>query len=253
LEKRVARRSVLADRTVFPVHRGEPTEMNVAYRGRAAYLPDTATLVVADLHVGRASASDVDAPLGAHDGVVDRIVGHLEAVDAETVVVAGDVLHVHGTVPRGALDVLAGLASAVAAAESDLVLVRGNHDTLLDRLDLPADVSVVDEHRLADGTVVCHGHEEPELEAPRYLVGHDHPAIRVEGARHPCFLVGDGVFRSSDVLVLPAFSRLASGTLVNGLGAGMSPLVPALGAFRPVVVGEEAFEFPPLAEFATLL
>lgn len=227
--------------------------MNVEYRGRAVFLPDADALVVADLHVGRALASAVDAPVDAHDRLAERMAGHVDAFDPATVVVAGDVLHVHGSVPRGTVDVLDDVATAAVDGGADVVFVRGNHDTLLDTLDLPVDVVVVDEHRLQDGTVVCHGHEPPERDASRYVVGHDHPAIRIEGVRHACFLVGEGVYESSDVLVLPAFSRAAVGTLVNQLGPGLSPLVTDRGSFRPVVVGDEPLAFPPLEAFANHL
>ena len=132
--------------------------------------------------------------------------------------------------------------------------VRGNHDTILDALNVGSDATeIVDEYRLGDGTLVCHGHEEPEGTAERYVVGHEHPAIRIEGARHACFLRGDGAYEGGDVLVLPAFSQSATGTLVNGRRRAMSPLVGSLGGFRPIVVGEETYEFPPLSKLGKLL
>lgn len=232
--------------------------MDVEYQGRAAYLPAADALVLADLHIGRASASNVEAPLADYDGMLDRLGSHLSNVDPTIVVIAGDLLHVHGSIPAGAREVLDGVVGSVLDTGASLVLVRGNHDTLLDHVELPEDVVVTDEHRLDDGTLVCHGHEEPASEAPgvgstRYVIGHEHPAIRVEGARHPCFLYGKGVYRDADVLVLPAFSHVASGTLVNGRSSAMSPLIGDLGAFAPVIVGEEAYAFPPLAELSDLL
>lgn len=228
--------------------------MDVEYRGRVAYLPNADALALADLHIGRLAASNVEAPVGAHDGIIERLVDHLDAFDPGAVVVAGDILHVHGSVPTGAKAMLGDLVESVQSRGAQLVLVRGNHDTLLDALDIGGvDCEIVDEHQLSDGTLVCHGHEAPDGEADRYVVGHEHPAIRVEGARHACFLLGHGAFEGGDVLVLPAFSQSAPGTLVNGLRNPMSPLVGDLGRFRPVIVGDEAYEFPPLAEFAELL
>lgn len=226
---------------------------DVEFSGRAAYLSAADVLVVADLHVGRVAASTVAAPLGGGADVVDRLAGHVDKFAPATVVVAGDILHAHGSVPVGAGDILGRLVDTVRASGADTILVRGNHDTLLDTVDVPGDPRVVNECRLADGTVVCHGHEEPESDAPRYVVGHDHPAIRIEGARHPCFLVGEETYRGSDVLVLPAFDRGAAGTLVNPLGDALSPVVEDVGSFRPIVVGRETYEFPPLREFASLL
>jgi metallophosphoesterase superfamily enzyme len=125
--------------------------------------------------------------------------------------------------------------------------------------DQPAAIAAaVDEHRLADGTLVCHGHEAPDAEADRYVIGHDHPAIRIEGKRRPCYLYGEGAYRGGDVLALPAFNPLATGTLVNRLDRHdpASPLLADVRAFRPVVwdeAAEETYVFPPLGSSGAFL
>jgi metallophosphoesterase superfamily enzyme len=103
-------------------------------------------------------------------------------------------------------------------------------------------------------TVVCHGHVEPEADAGRYVVGHDHPAITIEGQKRPCYLVGEGVYEGSDLLVLPAFSRLVAGARIDDMRTDdfLSPLVTDVGALRPIVrdtESKESLEFPPLGEF----
>jgi len=113
------------------------------------------------------------------------------------------------------------------------------------------------EHPVGDW-LVTHGHEAPEAAAERYLVGHDHPAIEIEGRRRPCYLYGEGLYRGADVLMLPAFTRLAAGTPVNGARDGdlMSPLARRIGAFRPLVrdeTADETLSFPALSEFRSLL
>jgi hypothetical protein len=95
-------------------------------------------------------------------------------------------------------------------------------------------------------------------DADLYLVGHDHPAISIEGRKRPCFLYGPDSYRGGDVLMLPAFSRLAAGATVNGMRTSdfQSPLVTDADALRPVVYDpdrEEALSFPPLGEFRRLL
>jgi len=46
------------------------------------------------------------------------------------------------------------------------------------------DGPIWDEYRVRD-TVVLHGHETPDDDADRYVVGHDHPTIVIEGQRRP--------------------------------------------------------------------
>jgi putative SbcD/Mre11-related phosphoesterase len=214
--------------------------------------PGADALVLADLHVGRDAASDVALPLGEREDLLDRVTGLLDRFAPKKVVLAGDLLHVHGDVPAGARETLTDLADAITATDATRHVLRGNHDSMLDALDLdPAD-----HVELADGTVVAHGHEEPPRGADRYVVGHQHPAVEIEGQRHPCFLHGPSQFDGSDVLVLPAFTRLAAGTPVNTLadGTAVSPLLADPAGYRPVVVSDgEALGFPALGDLRGLL
>ncbi|MFB6217951.1 MAG: metallophosphoesterase [Halobacteriaceae archaeon] len=212
-------------------------------------MPAADALVVADLHVGRAETSNVEYPLGERADLRDRLGALLDEFDPGTVVVAGDLLHSFESVPRGVEETVADLRSLVADAGAAFVVVEGNHDTMLDAVGVEA----AREHRIGD-TVVCHGHEEPRSGAERYVVGHEHPAITMEGNRQPCFLVGS--YRGAEVIVLPAFSALAPGREVNGLYRGdtLSPLIEDIDGFRPVAVADgEPLEFPRLGELRRLL
>ncbi|MFC4449255.1 metallophosphoesterase [Halorussus aquaticus] len=231
--------------------------MDAQFRDRAVYLPDENALVVADLHVGRDAASAVELPLGERADLTERLADLLAAFDPGKVVVAGDLLHAFDRVPEGVADTVAALRETVEATGARLVAVRGNHDSMLDSVLDAEGVSARDEYSVGD-TVVHHGHAEPEAEAARYVVGHDHPAIEIEGKRHPCLLFGPETFRGADVVVLPAFNRLAPGTTVNGMRTRdfQTPVVTDADALRPVVwddESEETLSFPPLGEFRRLL
>jgi len=220
---------------------------------RAAYLPAADALVFADVHAGRDAASDVALPLGEREDLRGRLGDHLDRFDPGRVVLAGDLLHVRGSVPEGVRDTVDALLAAVEDAGAELDVLAGNHDTMLDAVGVDARDSV----ELGDGTVVCHGHEEPPAGAERYVVGHQHPAVEIEGRRHPCFLYGPGQHGDdADVLVLPAFTRLAAGTPVDTLseGTAVSPLLADPSPYRPVVVSEgEALGFPALGDLRGLL
>jgi len=228
---------------------------DLSFADRAVVLDGT--LVVADLHLGKDAESSVEFSLGEREDLQTRLAALVERFDPEEVVFAGDVLHSFSTVPDDVPDSLAALERVVRDAGARLVVTPGNHDTMLASVwDGPDDA----EYRLDDGTVACHGHAVPERDAPRYVVGHDHPKITIEGDDWPCYLFGEGVHRGADVLVLPAFTRLASGVSVNGgYGRGTlerSPLVSDIDRFRPVVrdeAGDETRTFPPLGEFRRLL
>lgn len=227
--------------------------LRLCLRDRALALPDADALVLADLHVGRAEASNVDLPLGERADLHDRLVALLDRFDPATVVFAGDVLHTFSEATARARASLDSLADACRARGARPVPVAGNHDTMLGSV---WGGRVREAYRLSDGTLVCHGHTEPDATAPRYVVGHDHPAIEIAGQRHPCLLYGAGVYRGADLFVLPAFSALAAGVVVNEMRASEfdSPLVRRTDALRPVVEeGNEALPFPPLGAFRRLL
>ena len=231
----------------------EPANRWFSVRDRAAYLPGAGALVLADLHLGRSRTANVELPLPEREVIQSRLSGLLETFEPETVVLGGDVCHSFSTIPRGVTKTFEGVREQVENAGAAFVVVRGNHDVMLDSLADP-----VSETCLRDGTVVHHGHEHPDADAERYVVGHDHPAIEIEGVRHHCFLWGEDVYRDGDVLVVPAFTELAAGTVINGARGQdtWSPLVSGLDAFRPVVREEEDGEtlvFPPLGAFRAFL
>jgi hypothetical protein len=229
--------------------------LDARFRDGAVYLPAAGALVFADLHVGMADASGVAFPLGERSDTETRLRELCAAFAPDEVVVAGDVLHRFDYVPDAAARTLETIAAAVRDAGARPVLVRGNHDTALGST---WDGPLHDEYVLDDGTLVCHGHAHPDGEAPLYVLGHDHPMVTIEGVRHPCFLYGASVYRGSDVLMLPAFTRLATGTAVNDRATAdfQSPLVADADALRPLVEDADAGEtlvFPPLGQFRGML
>ncbi|MFC7136368.1 metallophosphoesterase [Halobaculum litoreum] len=249
--------------------------MNAAFRDRAVYLRDADALVVADVHVGRAEASAVEYPLGEASDLAARLGALLDRFEPAAVVFAGDVLHRFDRVSLAVADSLSALVDACRDAGARPVLVRGNHDTVLaDAWDGPIhDAYDLDLRVRGAPAVVRHGHEAPpgDEDAGLYVVGHDHPTIAVEGQRHPCALYAERAYRGADVLMLPAFSRLAAGVEVNGMAARdfQSPFVTDANALRPLVArgaagddaaggaddeGDDApLEFPPLGRFRRML
>lgn len=179
---------------------------------RAAFLPESSTLLVADAHFGKAQAfrrQGVPVPAGTTERNLATLSRLLSATGASALVFLGDLLHArHAHSPA--------LAAAFAAwrarhAPVTMTLVRGNHD---DRAgDPPAHwgIAVVDEPLAAGALALCH---HPQPVPGRYvLAGHLHPAVRVgrgaHGLRLPCFHFG------AEVGVLPAFGGFTGTHLVQ--------------------------------------
>ncbi|ELZ12125.1 metallophosphoesterase [Halovivax asiaticus JCM 14624] len=233
----------------------------LSFAERAVYVQPAETLVLADVHLGRGATSAVDAPIDAADDPVGRLESLLDRFDPQTVVIAGDLLHSFSWIPDGVRETVAEIERVVTDAEASLVCTPGNHDSVLDEA---FDGETAAAYQLDDEeTVVCHGHERPPTEwvsddgspPSLYVIGHDHPALSIDGRKYPCFLSVPSAETtvSGDLLVLPAFSQLARGTTINTRRARdfQSPLVTGVGGASPAVRdvdGEETLWFPPLDE-----
>jgi metallophosphoesterase superfamily enzyme len=259
------------------------TVFDAVFRDRAIYLPRGDTLVLADLHVGRAEGSDVEFPLGEASDLADRLADLLAHFDPETVVVAGDVLHQFSRLSDRVAESFDTLVDSCRAAGARPVLVAGNHDAQLDRvwdgdvhdvwqidLDDPEGDNTAGHETTNDylpdsldgPVIVRHGHEAPPTAeaagAGLYLIGHDHPTIEIEGKRRPCYLYVPDAVGETPAVMLPPFNRLSAGVTVNGMSGTdfQSPFVTAANPLRPVVWDEDSDErlsFPPLGEFRRML
>lgn len=218
------------------------------FTGRAILFDDVA--VIGDLHVGKAHASNVDFPIGESDDLLARFEDLCSRAELAEVVIAGDLLHSFDNVPGRVTETLGALKAVADGNDVTVVVLPGNHDTLLDAC---WDGTTRSEYQIGD-TVIVHGHVEPETPARRYVIGHEHPVIEIEGRRHACFLLGEGVYDGADLIVVPAFNRLLAGVVINDMRTAdfMSPLVRNAGAMAPIVWDEQEarpLHFPPLEQF----
>ncbi|MDZ7730043.1 MAG: metallophosphoesterase [Natrialbaceae archaeon] len=198
---------------------------------RCLYLERADALVLADVPPRPRIHSAVDAPIDDVDAPHERLERALEQVKPSTVVVAGDLLHSFSTVPLSVARQLEQFTDTVAAADATLILVEGNHDTVLSRVYDGAIESHC--HLAAANAVIAHGHEHPDQTAELLIVGHGHPAMVVDGRKYPCFLYGPRQYEGHGRAVLPTFTRLARGVRINGARRSLdSPLVTDLGACR---------------------
>jgi uncharacterized protein len=182
-------------------------ERFLALAERALYWPAQKRLILGDLHLGKADifrAAGIAVPSGgtAHD--LARIERLIDATDAMSLWVLGDMLH--GAMLDGAWRV-AWNAFRARHASLAIGVVAGNHDRAL--ADAALDLDRLPS-RIDDGPFLFTHH--PRAVAGRIVVAaHRHPVVRVPGfsGRHPCFHFEPGM------LVVPAFSAFSGGFLVE--------------------------------------
>jgi uncharacterized protein len=170
---------------------------------RAAYWPARSTLLLADLHWGKAAAfrsAGVFVPRGTTPESLTRLSAILERTGASRVMLLGDCFHAkEGRAPE-TLRILAEWRAV--RPDLEIALVRGNHDKRAG--DPPGELgfTCIDAPVLDSPFVLAH--HPRESEAGYTLAGHLHPAVRLTGRgaqslRVACFWFG------AKVGVLPAF------------------------------------------------
>ena len=180
--------------------------------GRAAYLPARRTLLVADLHLGKAATfrhAGLPVPEGSSAGDLARLAGLVAAARPERVIVLGDLFHAASGCTPAVLEEWRRVRGGLAA---EILLVPGNHDR---RLRLPADLGLT----ITGGPLVEEGlafHHEPPNGSPEALAfcGHLHPRLAIRApsgdrCTERCFVAREGL------LVLPAFASFAGASVVR--------------------------------------
>lgn len=199
---------------------------------RALYWPRRQTLVVADVHIGKAAtmrAQSIAIPRGTTGQNLERLTRAIEQTEALTLVVLGDLLHAHQGRAPATLDAVARWRQR--HRHLAILLVRGNHDRRAGDPPPAWDIQPVDAPHSMEPFVLAH---HPEECAGGYtLAGHIHPSVRLSGAggdslRLACFWLGERVG------VLPAFGEFTGTALVR----------PAAGERVYAIAGQELMLIP---------
>ena len=201
---------------------------------RAVWIEGTRSLVVADLHLGYVWAHRHEGqllPISVREDSTERLLALMHSYQPREVVFLGDVVHRAVSAPALCAEITRLFAEVSARSRPRIVL--GNHDAHLPGLLAECGIVVKMGRQLQAGPhLLLHGDEPDDPEGisetfaaigggGRVIIGHEHPAISLSDGvasrvKCPCFL------SSSEVLVLPAFSRWAAGTDPRG-GRFLSP------------------------------
>ncbi len=203
--------------------------------GRAVYWPNQGALLVADLHLEKASwFASHGQMLPPYDSreTLERLAAAVLATGARRIFCLGD--NFHDDAGPGRMESHAVALLADLAARVDVVWITGNHDAGL--TDIPGTV-------VADLTIdgIDLRHEATSEARNPEVSGHFHPKLRVKTRgrtlSRPCAL------RSEARLILPAF-----GTLTGGMDAAHPALIAALQPARAIdavlCVGARAVQIP---------
>ena len=180
---------------------------------RALLLPATRTLIVADVHWGKAAAfraHGVPVPHGTTRTGLDRLDALLAQTGAAQLLVLGDLIHARVGMQPGTIETLERWRDA--RRDLTITLVRGNHDYRAGDPPASLGITCVDAP-LHIGPFALHHH--PTVDPTGYvLAGHVHPVVQLRGRGRqsvtlPCFAFGHASG------LLPAFGEFTGGALID--------------------------------------
>jgi DNA ligase-associated metallophosphoesterase len=206
---------VLKQRLVFSTHAGD---IVLDYR-KAAFLPETETLLVADLHFEKASYLQVKghAPVPAYDtpDTVERLKSLIALYRPKRIAALGDSFHDIAAGERLSPQSYEAINAIIDSVES-FIWILGNHDP-----DIPKGLKGAQEDHVQEGGFLL-THLPIEAEGGLNICGHLHPKVKIKTGRRnfwkACFAC------SEERIILPSF-----GTFTGGLDVGHEAITEVLG------------------------
>ncbi len=231
----------------------------IEIQGKGLWIRKHKILVIGDLHIGYEEAlakGGVLVPKRSFAQEKRELENLIVLTGPKKIIIDGDLKHEFGEISgQEWKDTLEILRMMKDHAE-EIILVRGNHDKILEPIARRMQLSIVDhyfipEHKKAgvhDLTIpsICFVHGDRIINnsdvknADVLIIGHEHPAISLsEGEKiekYKCFLVGE--WKGKKLIVLPSFFPLIEGTDVNRERLLSPYLHQDIGDFDVYVIGE---------------
>jgi hypothetical protein len=217
----------------------------------ALFFKKQRALVIADVHIGFEEALNkqgILVPRFQFKEVIQKLEKIVNKAKPKTIIINGDVKHEFGSISeqewRETLKVLDFLAKQC----KKMILVRGNHDTILGPIAKKRGIEIAD-YFVIGSTYVTHGHKIPNdinfSNAKTIISAHEHPAVSIhdypKSELFKCYLKGK--WKSKTLIVMPSFNLVTEGTdiLKEQL---LSPFLQTnLDDFEVFVVEDKVYRF----------
>jgi uncharacterized protein len=202
-------------------------------------------LIISDIHIGieeMLNKKGVLIPRFQLKEIKERLEKIFSRNEINKIVITGDLKHEFGGINnqewRDTLELLDYLKE-----KGEVVLIKGNHDKVLEPIAKKRGIKVVD-YVIIDDISIMHGDRVlPNLEEV-IIIGHEHAAVSFpekKYERFKCFLKGK--FKKHVLIVMPSFNTLSVGSDVMS-GECLSPfLKQSLKNFEVYVVEEGVYYF----------
>ena len=227
------------------------------------YFTNHQLLAITDLQFGYEESLNkrgVLVPRVVHQEMLKRMeamlqqcceISHVKKLAA--VLVNGDFKHEFGTISETEWRHCVRFLKLVQHYAERIILVKGNHDTMLDPIAKTRGLDVVD-HFILDDVLFVHGDTLPALLSDKkimktistIIIGNEHPAVVLSqwprSEKYKAFLVG--TWKRKQLIVLPSFNQCTEGTDVLKEYL-LSPFLKhaVLSSFEAYLVADKVYYF----------
>ena len=224
--------------------------------GKTLWIKKKKILIIADLHLGYEEALNkqgILVPRTIFKEMKEEIKKLLK-LKPQLIIINGDLKHEFGHISRQEweetleiLDLLKG--EGKEKEKREVILIKGNHDTLLKHIALKKKI-VIKDFYCFDDICVLHGHkiflEKKIHDAKIFIIGHEHPAVSIrEGVKqelYKCFLLGS--WKKKKLIVMPSFFSVFEGSDVKKERL-LSPYLneKKIRNFEVFIIGDKVYKF----------
>ncbi|MBS1266870.1 MAG: hypothetical protein MAG795_00839 [Candidatus Woesearchaeota archaeon] len=224
----------------------------------AVYLIRQKTLVLADIHIGYEEALNQQGILMPRFQLKD-LIKHLKKILKKTnpkkIIINGDLKHEFGKISKQEWNDALLVIDLLKKCTQDVILIKGNHDTILGPIADKKNIKIVDKIIL-DNILITHGDKIFQKHISKIktiIIAHQHPAIKLNAQTrselYKCFLVGK--YKNKNLIVLPSTNLLSTGTDVIK-SKSISPYIYNIEKFKAYVVGDKIYDFGKISKLKQL-
>ncbi len=224
----------------------------------ALYLKDYRILVFGDVHIGYEEALNkqgILVPRFQFQETMKRIRNIIDNVngDINTIIINGDLKHEFGNISNQEWKETLEFLDYLSNKCKEIILVKGNHDTILGPIARKRNVKLVESYLTDDKKIFfIHGDKIPENFplCEIVIISNEHPAVSLrDGIRtevYKCFL--HGKWKGKELIVLPSFNVVTEGTDVIKEKLLSPYLHQNLDEFEAFIVADEVYKFGKLRQ-----
>lgn len=206
------------------------------------WLKKEKTLIVSDFHLGyeeELHQKGILLPKFQTKETIRELKEIFKKIHPKKIIINGDLKHDFGRILRQEWKEVLSLIDFLQENCQELILIKGNHDTILGPIAEKRRITVVKDYQM-ENILIIHGDQLiKKTQAKIIIIGHEHPALsfREKGKveKYKCFLKGR--WKRKELIVLPSFNPLQEGTdiLKEQL---LSPFLNDVSNFEVFVVGK---------------